>query len=128
MRYLAAREVLIIHALVIDETGGLHGVRDLGLLESAIHRPRSVFGGKELYVGVLLKAAALFESLARNHPFTDGNKRTAIVTTARFLSLNGYKLVTTSKELERFTLSAVTKKLSITAIARWLEKHAKKLR
>ena len=126
MRYLTAKDILIIHALLIDETGGAHGVRDLGLLESAAHRPQSVFGGKELYSDIFLKAAVLFESLARNHVFIDGNKRTAIVSTARFLYLNDYELIATNKELERFVLSVVTKKLSLPIMARWFEKHTKK--
>ncbi len=85
MRYLSAEQVLFIHARVIDETGGAHDVRDIGLLQSAVARPKATFGGKDLYADVLSKAAALVESLARNHPFVDGNKRTAIISTGIFL-------------------------------------------
>ena len=92
MTYLTVEQLLFLHSRIIDETGGLHGVRDLKLLQSAIARPKTTVGGKEAYAGVFSKAAALMESLARNHPFLDGNKRTAIAGAGIFLLRNGYKL------------------------------------
>ena len=124
-RYLEPEEVLIIHALIIDETGGAHGVRDINLLSSIAERPKMVFGGQELYPGIFEKAAAYFESCAFHHAFIDGNKRTAIALSARFLYLNGYELFTTNRGLEKFVLNAVTKKYTLQAIADWLKKHSK---
>lgn len=77
---------------MIDKTGGSHGVRDLGLLESAVMRPKATFGGEELYSDVFSKAAALMHSLIRNHPFVDGNKRTGIAAAGLFLAQNGVQL------------------------------------
>ncbi|HUM70888.1 MAG TPA: type II toxin-antitoxin system death-on-curing family toxin, partial [Chloroflexota bacterium] len=90
--YLTAQQVLFIHARLIATTGGEHGVRDIGLLESAVARPQATFDGVELYPDLFHKAAALMESLAQNHPFVDGNKRTAITATAMFLRRNGRRL------------------------------------
>lgn len=127
VQYLAAEDILVLHDRVIEETGGVHGMRDLGLLIAAAERPRTSFGSKELYPDAFLKAAALFESIARNHAFVDGNKRTAVLATARFLFINGYTLTTTNPELERFVLTAVVKKLSIEKIAVWLKRHSRRL-
>ncbi len=76
MRYLTAEQVLFLHARLIEETGGSHGIRDVGLLQSAVARPRATFEGEDLYPDVCSKAAALMHSLINNHPFVDGNKRT----------------------------------------------------
>ena len=127
MKYLTAPEVLVLHARTIDETGGLYGVRDAGLLHSAVERPKMIFDGKELYPDLFTKAAAYFESLVRNHAFLDGNKRTAVLATARFLFLNGYELIATNKELERFTIRVATVKSDLDTIAVWLKRRSKKL-
>ena len=89
---LTAEQVLFIHSRLIDETGGSHGVRDTGLLLSAVERPKSGFGDTELYPDIFAKSAALMESLIKNHPFIDGNKRTAITSSAIFLQVNGHNL------------------------------------
>lgn len=128
MEYLTAKDVLILHDRVIEETGGAHGLRDLGLLISATDRPRAGFGGKELYPDAFTKAAVLFESIARNHAFVDGNKRTAVLAVARFLFLNEYALIATNKGLENFVLSAVVKNFSIEKIAAWLKRHSRKIK
>jgi death-on-curing protein len=123
VRYLTAEQVLFIHARIIDETGGAHGVRDIGLLQSAAARPQATFSGNDLYPGIISKAIALMESLARNHPFVDGNKRTAISATGVFLAINGLRLEATQKELERFALNMAVKKLSSDEAVAWLKKH-----
>lgn len=84
-RYLTPQQVLFIHARLIATTGGEHGVRDVGLLASAVARPQATFDGADLYPDLSEKAAALMDSLTRNHPFVDGNKRTAIAAAALFL-------------------------------------------
>lgn len=126
MKYLTAEDILVIHALIIDETGGSHGVRDVGLLASLTERPKAKFGGKEQYKGVFNKAAVYLDSVARYHVFVDGNKRTAIAASARFLFLNGYELVATNKEVERFVLRAVMKQPEIKDIASWFKSHSER--
>jgi death-on-curing protein len=125
MHYLTPEQVLFIHSRLIAETGGEHGIRDLGLLQSAANRPRATFDGNELYPGIHQKAAALIESLINNHPFMDGNKRTGITAGAMFLRLNGYHLTVSNKELEEFTLSIASGGQSIKTVTEWLEKNSK---
>lgn len=88
VQFLSVDEVLEIHALLIRRFGGANGVRDLGLLESALYRPQSGY-----YSDLIEMAAAMFESLINNHSFVDGNKRVAFFATDVFLRLNGYKIV-----------------------------------
>ena len=126
MKHLSPQEILVIHARIIDATGGAHGIRDVGLLISATERPKAVFSGKELYPSVFDKAAACFDSLARHHVFVDGNKRTAFAASARFLFLNGYETTVSNKEVEKFVLRAVEQRLEATVIADWLRKHSQK--
>ena len=124
MRYLTPEQVLFIHARLIAETGGEHGVRDLGLLQSAVSRLQAVFDGNELYSDIYQKAAALLESLINNHPFVDGNKRTGITATAMFLHINDYFLTASNQEVESFVLSVASGKQSVQTIAEWLRLHS----
>ncbi len=128
MKYLRGEEVLVIHSEIIEKTGGLHGLRDTGLFLSILEKSRMTFDGKELYKGVFEKAAAYFESFAKYHVFVDGNKRTAVAVSARFLFLNSLELTATNKEVEKFTLKIVTKKLDVKAITGWLEKHSQEIK
>lgn len=120
MNYLTAEQVLFIHARLIAETGGSHGVRDLGLLESAVARPQATFEGKELYGELFSKAAVLMESLIKDHPFVDGNKRTGISAVALFLRRNGWKLSTPPADLEAQTMRVVIEGMSVEDLADWL--------
>lgn len=124
MKYLTAEQVLFIHSRLIDETGGSHGIRDIGLLQSAVSRPMATFGGEDLYPDIFHKVAALMESLIKNHPFIDGNKRTAISSTGIFLRMNGYSLETSQKELEGFTLDMATGKVSAADAAKWFKQYS----
>jgi death-on-curing protein len=92
-------EVLAIHARLIERFGGSPGVRDLGLLESALYRPRTGY-----YLDLAEMAAALFESLLMNHPFVDGNKRVALFATDVFLRLNGWRLDVQPARAHRFLI------------------------
>ena len=125
--YLPAEEILIIHARIIDETGGSHGVRDTNLLASVVERPKMQFGGKDLYPTIFDKAAVYFESCARHHAFLDGNKRTAVAIAARFLYMNGYALRVANSALEKFVLEAVVQKWELGRISVWLKKHSKRM-
>ena len=122
--YLTVQQVLFVHARLIDATGGDHGLRDLGLLESAVARPQATFDGKELYPDLYPKTAALMESLAQNHPFVDGNKRSAITSAAMFLLQNGRSLQTTNEELERFTFWVVNERPSLSLMADWFRTNS----
>ena len=86
--YLTVIEVLAIHSVLVQRYGGTAGVRDPGALKSAVARPQTGY-----YSDIVAEAAALFESLAINHPFVDGNKRTAFATIDIFLRINGYRIV-----------------------------------
>jgi death-on-curing protein len=126
MHYLTPEQVLFIHARLIAETGGEHGIRDLGLLQSAVSRPEATFDGNELYPDIHHKAAALMESLINNHSFVDGNKRTGIASAAMFLRINGYSLTISNKELETYTLSVASGQESVEMIAKWLKQYSVK--
>ena len=125
--YLSTREILILHKYVLDATGGAHGVRDLGLLISLIERPKTVLGGEEQYLDIFTKAAVYFDSLINYHVFVDGNKRTGVISTARFLYTNGYTLTATNREVEEFAIEVATKRPDLTVIETWLKKHSKKI-
>jgi death-on-curing protein len=124
MHYLTAEQVLFIHARLIAETGGAHGVLDLGLLLSAIARPRSTFDGQELYPDLFSKAAALLESLIGNHAFLDGNKRTAIAAAGLFLKLNDFQLTADDSEVFDFTLQCAQGRVPLEKIRTWFETHS----
>lgn len=123
MKYLAPEQVLFIHARLVAETGGSHGIRDLGLLLSALARPQATFDGQDLYPDLFSKAGALMESLLQNHPFVDGNKRTAITSAAMFLRLNGYRLTASNPEVEQFTFAALLEHWPVARLAAWFESH-----
>lgn len=124
MRYLTPEQVLFIHARLIAETGGEHGIRDLELLQSAVNRPRATFDGDELYPVIHQKAAAFIELLVNNYPFIDGNKRTGITAGAMFLLLNGYALTVSNEDLETFTLSIASGGQTVETIAEWTKKNS----
>jgi death-on-curing protein len=123
MRYLTVEQVLFLHARLIEETGGSHGIRDIGLLESAVARPQATFGGEELYPDVFSKAAALMHSLIRNHPFIDGNKRTGITAAALLLRANGFRLEASNAELEALALRVARGEPDAAEAAVWLREH-----
>jgi death-on-curing protein len=123
--YLTAEQVLFIHYRLVSETGGEHGVRDLGLLEAAVARPQATFDRQELYRDVFEKAAALMESLINNHPFVDGNKRTGIACAVLLLQQNGISFSAKNADVERFTLRVATAKAGRSEIAKWLKKHSR---
>ena len=126
MQYLLAKDILVIHARIVDVTTGTQGIRDIGLLTSLTLKPQTILFGKEAYQGIFLKAAVYLESIATYHVFLDGNKRTAIAIAARFLYMNGYTLTASNKEVERFVLKVAVKKHSLAKIAQWFKKHSKK--
>lgn len=127
MVYLEIDEVMAVHDEMIALFGGRSGIRDFTLLHSATARPQATFGGKDLYKNTFDKATALIHPLTLNHPFEDGNKRTALTSCARFLFINGWILLTPLEKTLEFTLAIDGHRLSFNQISRWLKKHSKKL-
>ncbi|MBI2621999.1 MAG: type II toxin-antitoxin system death-on-curing family toxin [Candidatus Levybacteria bacterium] len=126
MKYLTVQDVLLLHELAIDKFGGSHGLRDLGLLESAVMRPQATFSGIDLYPSIFDKAASLVHSLLMNHQFVDGNKRTAMFSMMTFLELNGYKFIADQKEVVEYALYIENSQPEIEEISKWLKKHSMK--
>lgn len=121
--YVTLAEALELHEQLIKRFGGKAGVRDLGLLESALMRPQTGY-----YETLTLQAAALLQSLTQNHSFIDGNKRVAFAATAIFLRMNGYRIKVDANKGEKFIIDTVIKqKANIQKISTWLEKHILKV-
>jgi death-on-curing protein len=124
VEYLTLNEVLLLHARLIQRMGGSRGIRDMGLLESALARPRATFDGTDLYPDLWTKAASLMHSLALNHPFIDGNKRTALTATGIFVELNGFKLTASNDEALDFTRQVTAGGMELQEMATWLRTHS----
>jgi len=117
--YPTVEEVLVLHTLLLARYGGESGVRDLGMLDAALHRPRSGY-----YSSLSEQAAALLQSLANNHAFVDGNKRVAFATMAIFLRLSGFVLRATPDHAEAFLIEEVIQaRAPLARIATWIEEH-----
>ena len=117
--YPTLEEALYLHEKLLEVFGGLPGVRDKGLLESALARPRSGY-----YNSLSEQAAALLHSLVHNHAFIDGNKRVAFSLTAVFLLVNGFHLKVTADVGEEFLIETVIKsRCELSTITEWIERH-----
>jgi len=117
------QETLELHAQLILRFGGAAGVRDLGLLQSALVRPQTGY-----YDSLSMQAAALLQSLCQNHCFVDGNKRVAFACTAIFLRMNGYRLSVKADDGESFLIDRIIQeKIAIEDIAGWLESGMKRV-
>ena len=126
-RYVSIDEAYTIHQIIIKRAKTKASVRDFSLLHSAVERPKASYGGEDLYPNIYTKATALLESLCRNHPFTDGNKRTAWTVTHRFMWINGYHLKAKTKDAVGFMLYIDNQKPSTKEIASWLKKNSRKI-
>jgi death-on-curing protein len=124
MNFLSAEQILFIHARLVEETGGSHGVRDLDMLLSAIGRPHASFDHQDLYPDLFSKAAALMESLIRNHPFLDGNKRTGATAAGLFLRRNGYRLTASNADLVNITMRIAQSQTGVAELAIWLRENS----
>lgn len=120
---LTTKQVISLHSSLIEATGGTDGVRDMGLLESALEAPFQTFGGKDLYPTLIQKAARLGHSLISNHPFVDGNKRIGIHTMLVFLAANGVEIECTQKELIDVGLSLADGTMNAEKLLTWLSSH-----
>ncbi|MBL4730044.1 MAG: type II toxin-antitoxin system death-on-curing family toxin [Sulfurimonas sp.] len=118
-------DVIKIHKLLIVKYGGLEGIRDKGLLDSSINRPFQTFSKNELYPSVIDKASVLIESIVKNHPFVDGNKRVGLYLCLVFLQQNGYKIDATDNEKYDFVILIAESKINFENIKTWIYSHTK---
>lgn len=102
----------------------MHGVRDLGMLLSALGRPQATFEDEDLYPDLFTKTAALMDSLVRNHPFIDGNKRTAIASAGIFMQVNGYRLAVENRDMVDFTIACAQAQVPLPEMANWFARHS----
>lgn len=123
MIFFDYEQVIKLHSTLISKTGGIDGVRDDNLLDSALKTPFQTFGGKDLYPKILDKASQLCYSLIENHPFTDGNKRIRVHLTLLFLKINNIELTYSQKELIEFGLSVAAGNMNKEDIKQWLINH-----
>lgn len=119
------REVEKIHDILIEKFGGAKGIRDKGSLDSAISRPYQTFDGQDLYQDPIDKAAAIFESIISNHPFVDGNKRTAYVLMRLILLKNKFDIEADQQEKFDFVIKAAKGELTFEEIRTWIKNHLK---
>jgi death-on-curing protein len=122
--FLSLDDVLALHADQIDRYGGAHGVRDVGLLESALAAPRATFGQAFLHGAVTEMAAAYLFHLVSNHPFVDGNKRAGLAAAIAFLGLNGLWLEAVEDELVELVLSVAKGRIDKSEVAVFIKRHA----
>jgi death on curing protein len=119
--------VLRIHELSIIQYGGSDGIREEGLMESAIARPYQTFGGEDLYPSVIEKAAAIGESIIINHPFVDGNKRTGFLAMLAILEEKGLELTLSKEDVYNFVIKISTGQLKFEQIVEWLKNNTHSL-
>ncbi|MFN6462042.1 MAG: type II toxin-antitoxin system death-on-curing family toxin [Nostoc sp. DedVER02] len=122
-RFLSIFQVLDIHQDEINSFGGTSGVRDEGLLDSALAQPQATFGGELLHPTIHEQAAAYLYHLAMNHPFIDGNKRTAFAVMDTFITLNAYSLNLSQEQAYNLVIQVVQKEISKEELSAFLELH-----
>jgi death-on-curing protein len=121
--YIRVDDILAIHADQIERYGGGEGIRDPGLLEAALFRPQTGY-----YPTLIDEAAALWESLSQNHPFVDGNKRTAFAATYVFLAINGLEITATDDQAQDFVLGLYSEsRVTFDPLRAWLSENTKVL-
>jgi death-on-curing protein len=123
MIILTLEQILEIHALVVETTGGSAGLKDLGRLEAALATQTQNVFGEELYRSITDKAAALTRGIIADHAFVDGNKRTAMVAGITLLELNGYSFGGQVGQIEDFAVSIAVKHIDVPQISEWFRHH-----
>ena len=123
MKILNKRQILLLHSALIAESGGSDGIRDEGLLDSAVNTPFQTFSGQDLYPTVLEKAVRLGFGLIRNHPFIDGNKRIGTHAMLVFLNLNSITLSYEDDELISTILSVASGEMDADGLLKWIQQH-----
>ncbi|MEH2417880.1 type II toxin-antitoxin system death-on-curing family toxin [Nostoc sp.] len=122
-RFISISQVVDIHQDEINSFGGTSGVRDEGLLDSALAQPQATFGGELLHPTIHEQAAAYLYHLAMNHPFIDGNKRTAFAVMDTFITLNGYSLNLSQEQAYNLVIRVVEKEIPKEELSAFLELH-----
>ena len=122
--YLERDEVLEIHEYLLEKFGGMPGVRDEGLLESALAQPRQTFDGQDIYPTASQKAARYAFGIVNNHPFADGNKRTGAACLGAFLRGNGYRFKPRSAEFYEKIIAVADGSLDFDGLVAWVESQA----
>jgi death-on-curing protein len=122
-RFLSNSQVIKIHERQIEIFGGTAGIRDEGLLDSALAQPQTTFGGELLHPTIHEQAAAYLYHLAMNHPFIDGNKRTAFAVMDTFITLNGYTLNLSVEEAYNLVIRVVQREISKEELSTFLQLH-----
>ncbi len=120
---LSKSQILLIHDQLIFETGGSSGLRDEGMLDSALSAPFQTFGGEDVYPSLQQKAARLCFGLVKNHPFVDGNKRIGAHAMLVFLALNGIELQHTQSEFSEVILQLAAGEIEASDLLRWILEH-----
>ena len=120
---LSKRHILLIHEQLISETGGSYGLRDEGMLDSALNAPFQTFGGEDVYPSLQQKAARLCFGLVKDHPFVDGNKRIGAHVMLVFLSLNGIELQHSQAELSDVILQLAAGEIESEDLLHWILSH-----
>ena len=123
MKILTKSQLLLLHEQLIEETGGSHGLRDEGLLESALSAPFQTFASYSPYPTIQQKAARLGYGLVMNHPFIDGNKRIGAHAMLTLLALNGIEIVYTQAELIHVILDVAAGKIGFEHLLMWVLDH-----
>lgn len=123
MKVLSKHQILLIHEQLIRETGGSQGLRDEGLLESALAAPFQSFDGEDAFPSIYQKAARLGYGLIKNHPFVDGNKRIGTHIMLVFLALNDITLAYTQEELTQIILAIAASEKRYEDLLKWLLEH-----
>lgn len=125
IKYISLEEILRLHFQVIEDYGGSHGVRDEGRLKSVVQASKQTVFGVEQYQTLHEKAAVYLRNIIGDHPFSDGNKRTAVTICGIFLARNNIAFNAKPKDLEIFTIQVATDHLEVNKIAQWLDTHSK---
>lgn len=126
MKLITLEQLLMLHAAALELFGGGEGIRDMGRLDAALATQTQEVFGEELYPTLFLKAAALARGIVGDHPFADGNKRTAMLVSITLVEINGYVFSAHNGELEDFAVRVAVEHLSVEDIATWLEQHTGK--
>jgi death-on-curing protein len=123
MRILTKEQILLLHSELIKEFGGLDGLRDEGLLDSALAAPFQSFGGEEMLATIQQKAARLGFGLVKNHPFVDGNKRIGTHAMLMFLAMNGIELAYMQADLSDVILKVAAGETGFEGLVDWIRSH-----
>lgn len=123
MKRLSIPQIVMMHSALIKETGGLDGIRDENLLDSAVNAPFQTFGGEYVYKTLEAKAARLGYSLVKNHPFVDGNKRIGMLAMLVFLEINGIELTCSEQDIIETGIKLAAGEMDDKQLLEWILRH-----